>query len=138
MTGNDNARLPSPDHLAVELARLRAENAQLREALRVNGRYARRIGRARDNALLLGTWHCAFLETSRSACLGRGMAQRAWEGAVALLRLARCIDGRGRWKLHTLAEIDAAIQRAADRAAADPNAFFMRGNKHLRRREATE
>lgn len=131
MTGNDNARLPSPDHMAVELARLQVENAQLREALRVNGRYARRLQRAKDAALQMGLWHIAYLETTRAACVERGMPWRQFENGLAMLRLARCVDGRGRWRLHDLTGIQAAIDKAADRAAEDPTAFFYRGNKHM-------
>jgi hypothetical protein len=131
MTGGDNVRLLSSHHLAVELSRLRDENARLREALRVNGRHARRIRRAHDAALQMALWHVGYLETSRAACMARGMAQRQWENGTALLRLARAVDGRGRWRIHDLPTVEAALQRAADRAGETPEAYFARGNKHM-------
>jgi hypothetical protein len=134
MRGSDGSTLPSVEHAAVELARLREENARLRQALRVNGRYARRIRRAHDAALQMALWHIGYLETSRAACMGRGMAQRQWENGTALLRLARVIDRGGRWRLHDLPSIESALQRAADRAGETPEAYFARGNKHMRRR----
>ncbi|GIV77450.1 MAG: hypothetical protein KatS3mg050_1844 [Litorilinea sp.] len=132
MTGNDGARLPSPDHVAVELARLRAENARLRRALRINGRHSRRVQRAYDAALLLATWHVAYLDTTRAACRGRGMPQRQWENGMALLRLARVVDERGRWLVHDLATVEPALQRARDRAVEVPEALFARGPRHMR------
>jgi hypothetical protein len=121
----------SVKRLWLEVQRLRDENNRLRSALRQNSRHSQRIRRAQDNALLLATWHCGFLPTDRTACMARGMSQRQWENAVALLRLARIYDGR-RWQAHDLAIIGPALERAADRAVATPEAFFARGNRHMR------
>lgn len=137
MTGSDNTRPMSAAHLAIELERLRRENARLRAALAVNSRYARRIQRARDAALQMALWHVGYLETSRAACTARGMAHRQWENGTALLRLGRAIDNHGRWRLHDLPGIQGAIDKAAERAAEDPAAFFLRGNKHMHPRRHT-
>src|SRR5215204_2610278 len=101
-------------HLALEVIRLREENAQLRKAMRINGRHARRIQRAYDCALMLATWHIGFLDTSRGFARSQGMAQRQWENGVALLKLARVISGQ-RWRVHDLPTIERALQRAQDR-----------------------
>jgi len=111
--------------------RLRQECNRLRSALRQNSRHSQRIRRAQDAALLLATWHVAYLPTSRAECMARGMAQRQWENGMALLRLARVHDGRA-WRVHDLTTIAQALDHAADRAAEAPEAFFARGNRHLR------
>src|SRR5690606_6838250 len=97
-------------HLELEIHRLRAENSRLRAALRANSRHAHRIQRAYDAALLIATWHCGFLPTSRRECMARGMAQRQWENGIALLRLARVVTPRG-WAVHDLAAIAPALDR---------------------------
>lgn len=116
-------------HLELELLRLRAENTKLRKALRENGRHARRIQRAFDAALLIATWHVGYLETSRDFARAQGMAQRQWENGMALLRLARVINGR-RWRTHDLPTIERALQRAMDRALETPDAYFAWCNRH--------
>jgi hypothetical protein len=120
------------DHLLVELKRLQTENRKLRAALKLNGRHARRIQRAHDCALLLATWHVAHLPTSRDFARFMGMPQRQWENAIALLRLARVVDTRGRWHCHDLPTIAAKLDRAAVGANAAPEAYFARGNRHMR------
>lgn len=132
MTGSDNTKLLSVEHIAVEVARLRQENMRLRQALRLNSRYARRIRRAQDAALQLALWHVGYLETTRAACMARGMGQRQWENGITLLRLARVVDQAGRWQAHDLATIQAALDKAADRAAEMPETFFLRGPRHMR------
>lgn len=124
----------SDNHLLIELERLREENRKLRAALRVNGRHGRRIQRAYDAALLLATWHCAYLPTTRAYAMAQGMAQRQWENGIALLRLARVCDQAGRWKCHDLAVIEKALNRAADIAHSTPDAFFARGPRRMRPR----
>ncbi len=121
----------SPKHMEIELDRLRDENRRLRKVLRINGRHASRIQRAYDAALLLATWHCGFLSTTRTDALARGQTQRQWENGIALLKLARVYDGR-RWALHDLAAIEARLSRAAERASEVPEAFFARLNRHAR------
>lgn len=116
-------------HLEVELLRLREENARLRKALRINGRHARRIQRAYDCALMLATWHVGFLPSSREFAKSQGMAQRQWENGIALLKLARVVNGQ-RWRVHDLPTIERALERAMDRAVETPNTFFAWCNRH--------
>jgi hypothetical protein len=122
----------SDDHLLVEIKRLRTENRRLRSALKINGRHARRIQRAYDAALLLAQWHCAYLPTSREFAKSNGMAQRQWQNGIALLRLARVVDLAGRWHCHDLPTIEQRIERATVGANAAPDAYFARGNRHMR------
>ncbi|HXF62868.1 MAG TPA: hypothetical protein VNK95_14685 [Caldilineaceae bacterium] len=119
-------------YLELEIARLREENARLRKALRINGRHARRIQRAYDGALQLALWHVSFLPTTRGFAMAQGMTQRQWENAQALLRLARLVDQAGRWQVHDLPTIEARLERAAQAANAAPDAYFARGNRHMR------
>ena len=62
--------------------------------------------------------------------MARGQTQRQWENGQALLRLARLIDGAGRWRVHDLAAIESALVKAVDRANEVPEAFFARCNRH--------
>ena len=119
----------SNEHLEIELLRLRAENAQLRKALRINGRHARRMQRAYDCALLLATWHVAYLPTSRDYAQAQGMGQRGWEAGMALLKLARIVTGQ-KWRIHDLPTIERALQKAQDTALAAPESFFAWSNRH--------
>ena len=116
-------------HLELEVLRLREENSQLRKALRINGRHARRMQRAYDAALLLATWHVGFLDPSRDFAKSKGMPQRQWENGMALLKLARVVNGQ-RWKAHDMATIDRALQSARDRALETPESYFAWCNRH--------
>jgi len=118
-------------HLEIEVARLQAENRKLRAALKVNGRHSRRIQRAYDCALLLATWHVAYLPTSREFAAQNGMAQRQWENAIALLRLAHSIDSAGQWLIHDLPTINAKLEDAVIAANLAPTAYFAYGNQHM-------
>lgn len=119
------------DHLLLELKRLQAENAKLRAALKANGRHARRISRAHDAALLLATWHLAYLPTSREFAAQNGMGQRQWQNAMALLKLAKIVDVRGRWLLHDLDTISAKLDDAVIAANSAPDAYFAYGNSSM-------
>jgi len=116
-------------HAELELHRLRDENTRLRKALRINGRHGRRIQRAYDAAMVLAVWHVAYAGVSRLDCTARGMSQRQWENATALLRLARVLDG-SRWRVHDLAAIEERLRAAQDRACEAPEAFFARLPRH--------
>jgi hypothetical protein len=119
-------------HLELELRRLQAENARLRAALKENGRHARRISRAHDAALLLATWHIGYLPTSRDYAMANGMPQRQWQNAMALLKLAHLVDQVGRWLCHDLPSISARLDDAVIAANSAPEAYFARGNNHMR------
>jgi len=114
----------SSNHLEIEIARLQAENKKLRAALKINGRHSRRISRAHDCALLLATWHIAYLPTSREFAAQNGMAQRQWQNAMALLKLRRIIDVRGRWLCHDLPTIAAKLEDAVIAANSAPEIYF--------------
>ena len=119
-------------HIVVELRRLQTENRKLRAALKLNGRHARRIQSAHDCALLLAQWHLAYLPTCREFAREHGISQRSWENGIALLRLARVVDQAGRWRYHDLPSISAKLDHAAVGANAAPEAYFARGNRHMR------
>ena len=123
---------PTERHLEYEIARLRSQNAELRRRLHLNGHHARRIERAYEIALLLAGFHVAYQSTSRAYALSQGISQRSWEGAVALLRLARVVNGR-RWAVNDLAGIEKRLSAAKERATLTPDAYFARGNLHMRR-----
>jgi hypothetical protein len=122
----------SDKHLLVELRRLQTENRKLRAALKINGRHARRIQRAYDCALLLAQWHLAHLPTNRAFAKEQGVAQRQWENGMTLLRVARVCDQAGRWQYHDLPSISSRLDDAVVAANAAPEAFFARGNRHMR------
>ncbi len=122
----------SDNHLLLELRRLQSENRKLRAALKLNGRHARRIQRAYDTGLLLAQWHAAYLPTSREFAREHGIAQRQWQNGITLLRLARVVDLAGRWHYHDLPTIAGKLDNATVGANAAPEAYFARGNKHMR------
>jgi hypothetical protein len=119
-------------HLLIEIKRLQSENAKLRAALKINGMHARRISRAHDAALLLATWHLAYLPTTREFALAHQMSQRTWQNAMALLKLAHVVDQVGRWLCHDLPSISARLDDAVIAANSAPEAYFARGNNHMR------
>jgi hypothetical protein len=114
-------------HLEIELRRLQSENAKLRAALKQNGRHARRIMRAHDVALLLAHWHIAYLPTTRDFAMAHGCAQRQWQNAMALLKLAHVVDAAGRWLCHDLPTISARLDDAVIAANAAPEIYFGYG-----------
>lgn len=119
------------DHMALELDRLREEVARLRRRLREQSRHAERMRRAYSAALLLAQLHVGYQPTSRKLARRLGLTQRQWENGMALLRLARIVTRSG-WAVHDLPTIEAALQRAYDRALEEPESFFVRGPRHLR------
>ena len=119
------------NHLLLEVKRLQAENAKLRAALKANGRHSRRISRAHDCSLLLATWHIAYLPTSREFAAQNGVGQRSWQNAMALLKLGRIVDVRGRWLLHDLPTISAKLDDAVIAANSAPEIYFDHGPAHM-------
>lgn len=118
-------------HLEVEIKRLQQENKDLRTALKLNGRHSRRIRRAADVALLLATWHIAYLPTTREFAAQNNLGQRQWQNAMALLRMGRIIDARGRWLFHDLPTIEAMLEDAVIAANSAPDLYFEYGNNHM-------
>ncbi len=120
------------DHLLLEINRLQSENKKMRAALKINGRHARRIQRAYDAAMLLALWHLSFLPTTREFAAQHGMGQRPWQNAMALLKLAKVCDQRGKWRYHDLATIEARLGDGVIAANAAPEAYFSKGSTHMR------
>ena len=115
-----------------ELRRAYAELATLRAKVRINSAHAKRIDRAYHDALLLAKFHIGFLETSRDAAKAlAGITHCRWENAIALLRMARCHDGR-KWKAHDLATIENKLDRAKELAIDEPDRFRARLPAHAR------
>ena len=75
----------------VQIATLRREVRRLRRMTK-NGQSGRIAHRAGDDANTLIGWRFANLSVSRRAALGYGMGRRRWAWAVAMLRLAGCVD----------------------------------------------
>ena len=88
------ATMPQPvvaPSATVQIATLRRELRRLRRMTK-NGQAGRIAHRAGDDANTLIGWRFADLSVSRRAALGYGMGRRRWAWAVAMLRLAGCVD----------------------------------------------
>lgn len=110
-----------------------AEIAKLRRQLGQSGRVHKRVERAYRDALLLANFHIGYLPTTRAAAERYAqMSNNRWENAIALLKMARVYQGRGRWVVHTLAEIEPALQRAAGLALEHPERYYARLPVHAR------
>lgn len=117
---------------AQEIKELKSENAQLRKRLGANSRHARRVERAYRDALLLAEWRSVAVFPSRRYAAYHRMSQRRWQNAVALLRMARILEGR-RWTTTALATIEQRLEAAKQRATDTPDAFKARLPRHGRR-----
>jgi len=114
---------PTVRHLWIENERLRGENERLRGKLQIrDGRHEKRITRAYAAALALAELHIAYLPTTRDQAQACGLTQRQFENGIALLRMARVVEGR-RWMLHDLAGIDARLRVARGKALDCPESF---------------
>jgi hypothetical protein len=102
--------------------RLDAENKALRRKLRLSSRHARRVRLAFEDAQFLTTAHIGYLDTGRAAMERRGITKRRWECAVALLKMARVLDG-SRWRLHDAERIGGKLERAVERAIDEPGLY---------------
>src|SRR6059058_2755186 len=112
-----------------EIRELQHENARLRKKLKETNRHARRVQQAYQDAVLLATWRTVHITPSRSYAAYQGISQRRWQNAVALLRLARVVDGQ-RWKTTELAIIEQRAEIAKQRALEAPDAFRARLPRH--------
>lgn len=120
------------ERIKQELRRAYADLAEARSRLKINSAHAKRVDRAYHDALLLAQFHIGFLETGReSAKRHGGITHCRWENAIALLRMARCHDGRN-WLQHDLATIEAKLDAAKDIAIEDPDRYRMRLPAHAR------
>lgn len=115
--------------LELELKQVKAENAQLRNALRQNTRHTKRIEQAYQDALLLAQLHVGYQPTSRNASGRAAISRRRWTNAVALLKLARAYNCR-KFTVHSLAEVEPALQRAKRIAEENPTSYYARLPKH--------
>lgn len=115
-----------------EIKELKAENAQLRKRLGESNRHARRVERAYRDALLLAEWRSVAVFPSRRYAAHHKISQRRWQNAIALLRMARILEGR-RWTTTTLATIEQRLDAAKQRATDTPDAFKARLPRHGRR-----
>ena len=118
--------------LESELRVANAEIAKLRRRANENGAHGKRLDRAYRDGLLLGELHIAYLPTSRTFAHERaGIKHNRWENAIALLRLARCHNGK-HWLVHDLATIEEKLAKAKAQALETPEAFRARLPKHAR------
>lgn len=114
--------------LELELKQARAEAAKLRKSLAENSRHGQRVARAYDDALLLAGLHVGFQNTGRAAST-KVLTRRRWTNAIALLQLARVYNCR-RFTVHSLAEIETALQRAKRIAEENSAAYLARLPRH--------
>lgn len=120
--------------LESELRVANAELAKLRRRAGENGAHGKRLDQAYADALLLAELHLGFLPTSRrSAEECAQISRNRHQNAVALLRLARCHNGR-HFLHHDLATIEERLANAKDLALETPDAYRVRLPKHERER----
>jgi hypothetical protein len=117
-------------YLQIELSKARKEAARLRKALGENSRHARIIDRAYEDALLLAFWRSIGIRPSRRFAALYEVTQPRWEHALALLRMARVIDGKSRWVAMDMATMERKLAQARERALEDVQLFFLRHTRH--------
>jgi hypothetical protein len=125
MTSEQQLRL-----LEVELAKAKAEATQLRKRLSENTRHQKRIERAYEDALLMAFWQSVGIKPSRRFAARYEITQDRWQNALALLRMARIIQGRSRWPEMPMETVEKWLALARDKAIADPGLFFLRHTRH--------
>lgn len=119
--------------LEAETYELRQTLGRLRNTLAERDSHARRIRQAHQDALLLALWAAAGIPPSRRYAKRHNMTETRWEGAVALLRLARVLTGNRRWATRDAATIEARLERAAQTAIETPAAYRARHMRYRRR-----
>lgn len=112
------------DGLAIEVAKLRAENNYLVRVNKVRP-HLRPVIRAEAGAHLMAKWHLAGWRTGRMACKSYGMSERTWFYARALLIVARVHDYNG-WTCDDLPTIVRAIVSSVDYCTKHPEALLLR------------
>lgn len=117
-------------YLELELAKSRAEAAQLRKKIGEKSRHARRIQKAYEDALLLAMWWVSGIIPSRSYTKRQGMSQNRFQNATALLKMGRVIVRHRHWAIKDLAIIEQRLASARQRALDDPQLFFLRHPRH--------
>ena len=116
--------------LELELAKVKAEAAQLRKKLGENGRHPKRVQNAKEDAILLATIKIAGVHPSRRLAVTLGMSESRWNNAVALLKLARVITRSYHWEVSDLPTIERQLTTAEEKAKRDVNLFFLRHCRH--------
>jgi hypothetical protein len=119
--------------LQIELAKAKQEATRLRKKLGENGRHARRIELAYEDALLLVSLRVGGVFPSRRLSMSLGLSQSRWEHAVALLKLARVITRRRTWLTTDPTVIEPKLTTAKQKALEDSQLFFLRHSRHRRR-----
>jgi hypothetical protein len=117
-------------YLEIELTKAKTEATKLRKALGENSRYARMVDRAYEDALLMVFWRSIAIRPSRRFAMTYGFTQPRWEHALALLRMARIITGRGRWAALDMPTMERKLAAARDKALEDRQLFFLRHTRH--------
>lgn len=112
------------DQLTVAVAKLRAENNDLRRRTKLQP-HIRVVQQAAAAARLLALWYCAGYRTGRMTALSFGMPERTWFYARALLMVARVHTGRA-FTTTDPAEIERALALAIKRCEKDPDILMMR------------
>ena len=123
----------STAYLEIENARLQSENTQLRKRLAESNRHAQRVERAYEDALQLAMWHAVGIVPSRRYAATHGIGQRAWQNAIALLKLARVVVRHRHWAATDAASIESRLAKAKGAALEDPDRYRLRLNRHGRR-----
>lgn len=119
--------------IQIELRQCREENTRLRKKLGENTRHYRRVEKAYRDALILAELHVGYVGTTRRTAGDLvEMTQRRWQNALALLKMARCHDGR-RWTAHDLLTIETRLQRAFTSAIETPESYKSRLPLHGRK-----
>jgi hypothetical protein len=117
-------------YLELELAKARAEAAQLRKKIGENSRHTRRINRAYEDALLIAMWKVAGIAVGRDYAKEQGISQNRWQNAIALLKMARVVIRERHWAVKDLPMIEQRLEAAKQRALADRNVFLLRHIRH--------
>jgi hypothetical protein len=117
-------------YLEIELGKAKTEATKLRKTLKENSRQARIIDKAYEDALLLVFWRSIAIRPSRRFAATYGITQPRWEHAIALLRLARLIQGKGRWSTVAATVMEQKLAKARDKALEDHELFFLRHTRH--------
>ena len=112
--------------LEIELAKARQEAALLRKRLGEHSRHQKRVEKAYEDALLLAFWRSVGIKPARRFAARYEMSQDRWQNALALLRLARIVQGRSRWPEIEMEVVERRLSSARDKALADPELFFLR------------